>query len=413
MSRFLSRFNAISLNTYSINQMATKRKASAKKQANRADNEENRVLQWVKSEPPRAIELGTLLSVLTKGWDWSKAIAVITDTSNGQKHFKQVPINSPIKINTSKGRLYGEFFEEDESPVACILEGFEYPPEKPSKDGPSGFGVIEGKGPFFTLQARIHDPNEPTALLKAGKLAKTVVIGSTAYQYAAITLTKKASGSEFYTGNVCFANELPDRILPTQKDRFKCFCIWLNQWWGKHVDEIIKNNHDKRKQLEGECYNPEGIDLWEKQCEALMKLVAKDFPNLFAAWEKLKSAKKEPSRKDAGEEVRLAFIVDWKAVTGKPPSWVDDHGFSKDDVFIKHLYEATKGDGHSKTGKIKWWLANNWIGKKLFIMKPKQLAECYFQETGQRVTGETLARYSRAMGLKNMSKQGPAGSTKK
>jgi len=70
--------------------MATKRKASAKKQANRADNEENRVLQWVKSEPPRAIELGTLLSVLTKGWDWSKAIAVITDTSNGQKHFKRL-----------------------------------------------------------------------------------------------------------------------------------------------------------------------------------------------------------------------------------------------------------------------------------------------------------------------------------
>ena len=95
--------------------MATKRKASAKKQANRADNEENRVLQWVKSEPPRAIELGTLLSVLTKGWDWSKAIAVITDTSNGQKHFKEVPINSPIKINTSKGRLYGEFFGEDVS----------------------------------------------------------------------------------------------------------------------------------------------------------------------------------------------------------------------------------------------------------------------------------------------------------
>jgi hypothetical protein len=413
MSRFLSRFNAISLNTYSINQMATKRKASAKKQANRADNEENRVLQWVKSEPPRAIELGTLLSVLTKGWDWSKAIAVITDTSNGQKHFKQVPINSPIKINTSKGRLYGEFFEEDESPVACILEGFEYPPGKSSKDGPRGGGVIEGIGPFFSLQARIHDPNEPTALLKAGKLAKPVVIRSTAYQFAAFYVLWNAVQSNFSLPIVCFANELPDRILPPQKDWLKCFCIWLNQWWDEHLNEIEKKKDDERKQLEVECYNPENIDLWENQCEVLMKLMAKDFPNLFPAWEKLKSAKKEPSRKDAGEEVRLAFIVDWKAVTGKPPSWVDDHGFSKDDVFIKHLYEATKGDGHSKTGKIKWWLANNWIGKKLFIMKPKQLAECYFQETGQRVTGETLARYSRAMGLKNMSKQGPAGSTKK
>ena len=84
--------------------MATKRKAPAKKQANSADNEENRVLQWVKSEPPKAIELGTLLSVLTKGWDWSKAIEGITDTSKGQKHFKEAPINSPIKINTSFGR---------------------------------------------------------------------------------------------------------------------------------------------------------------------------------------------------------------------------------------------------------------------------------------------------------------------
>ena len=122
-----------------------------------------------------------------------------------------------------------------------------------------------------------------------------------------------------------------------------------------------------------------------------------------------KNAKTEHTREDARQQARLAFIAEWKAVTGTPPSWVDDRGFSKDDVLIKYLYEATEGDGCSKTGKIKWWLANNWIGKKLFIMKPKQLAECYLRETGQDVIGETLARYSRDMGLKNMRKQGPAG----
>ena len=165
MSRFLSIFTAISLKTYSTNQMTKKRKTSAKKQANSADNEESRVLRWVKSEPPKAIELGTLLSVLTKGWDWSKAIGGISDTSKGQKHFKEVPINSPIKINTSKGRLYGEFFGEDESPVACILERFEYPPGKSvvCKEGPEGDAIIEGKGSFIVQQARIKDPNGPTS----------------------------------------------------------------------------------------------------------------------------------------------------------------------------------------------------------------------------------------------------------
>ena len=83
MSRFLSGFTVIALKNYSTNQMATKRKALAKKQANSADNEENRVLQWVKSETARAIEMETLLSVLTEGWDWSKAIGVNSDTSNG------------------------------------------------------------------------------------------------------------------------------------------------------------------------------------------------------------------------------------------------------------------------------------------------------------------------------------------
>ena len=393
--------------------MATKRKASAKKQANRADNEENRVLQWVKSEPPRAIELGTLLSVLTKGWDWSKAIAVITDTSNGQKHFKQVPINSPIKINTSKGRLYGEFFGEDESPVACILEWFEYPPEKPSKDGPREFGVIEGKGPIFVQQARIHDPNEPTALLKAGKLAKPVVIGSTAYQYAAIIPTKGASGSEFRMGSVCFANELPNRILPTQKDRFKCFCIWLNQWWDEHLNEIEKKKHDKRKQLKAKCYNPEGIDPWENQCEVLRELMAKDYPNVFAAWDKRKFAKTEEAKKVVLQEIRLAFIVDWTTVTGKRPSMADEAELWRIDDFIIKLAKTIKRKVGSKLNAKTWWLAKNWTEKELVIMEPEQLAECYSHETGQKGRGDSLARLAHRIGLVNMVKQGPKGPRKK
>jgi len=411
MSRFLSRFTAISLKTYSTNQMATKRKASAKKQANRADNEENRVLQWVKSEPPRAIEMGTLLSVLTEGWDWSKAIGVSSDTSNGQRHFKEVPINSPIKINTSKGRLYGEFFGEDESPVACILEGFEYPPGKPvvCKEGPKGVAIIEGKGSFIVQQARIKDPNGPTSLLKSGKLAKPVVIGSTTYQFAAFSLSWNAIKSNFCLRVVCFANELPDRILPIEKDRLNYFCIWLNQWWGKHFDEIVQKKRDEKKKLMAECYNPEGIDPWENQCEVLRNLMVEDYPKLFAAWEMLKNAKTEHAREDARQKARLAFIAEWKAVTGTPPSWVDDRGFSQDDDFIELLFNATKKNPGSKSGADKWWLAINWTGKKLLIMKPKQLAECYFQETGQNVSGDTLARYSRDIGLKNMRKQGPTG----
>ena len=221
--------------------------------------------------------MGTLLSVLTKGWDWSKAIGVNSDTSNGQKHFKEVPINSPIKINTSKGRLYGEFFGEDESPVACILEGFEYPPGKPvvCKEGPKGVAIIEGKGSFIVQQARIKDPNGPTSLLKSGKLAKPVVIGSTAYQFAAFSLSWNAIQSNFGLRVVCFANELPDRILPTEKDRLNYFCIWLNQWWGEHFDEIVQKKRDEKKQLMAECYNPEGIDPWENQCEVLMKLMVR------------------------------------------------------------------------------------------------------------------------------------------
>ena len=293
--------------------------------------------------------------------------------------------------------------------MACILEGFEYYEKCPAKsDGPRGVIMVEGKAPQF-----FEKKEKSLGIDKAGKLAKPVVIGSTAYQYAAIILTKGGSGSEFRMGIVCFAIELPDRILPTQKDRFKCFCIWLNQWWDKHVEEIVKKKDDERKQLEVECYNPENIDLWENQREVLRGLMAKDYPKLFAEWEIQKNAKTEHTREDARQKARLAFIAEWKAVTGTLPSWVDDRGFSKDDVLIKYLYEATEGDGCSKTGKIKWWLANNWIGKKLFIMKPKQLADCYLRETVQEIMGETLARYSRDMGLKNMRKQGPGGPTKK
>ena len=368
-------------------------------------------MQWVKSEPPRAIEMGTLLSVLTEGWDWSKAIGVSSDTSNGQRHFKEVSINSPIKINTSKGRLYGEFFGEDESPVACILEGFEYPPGKPvvSKEGPKGVAIIEGKGSFIVQQARIKDPNGPTSLLKSGKLAKPVVIGSTAYQFAAFSLSWNAIKSNFCLRVVCFANELPDRILPTEKDRLNYFCIWLHQWWGEHFDEIVQKKRDEKKQLMAECYNPEGIDPWENQCEVLRNLMVEDYPKLFAAWEMLKNAKTEHAREDARQKARLAFIAEWKAVTGTPPSWMDDRGFSQDDDFIELLFNATKKNPGSKSGADKWWLAINWTGKKLLIMKPKQLAECYFQETGQNVSGDTLARYSRDIGLKNMRKQGPTG----
>ena len=383
MSRFLSRFTAISLKTYSTNQMATKRKASAKKQANRADNEENRVLQWVKSEPPRAIEMGTLLSVLTEGWDWSKAIGVNSDTSNGQKHFKEVPINSPIKINTSKGRLYGEFFGEEESPVACILEGFEYPPGKPvvCKEGPKGVAIIEGKGSFIVQQARIKDPNGPTSLLKSGKLAKPVVIGSTAYQFAAFSLSWNAIQSNFGLWVVCFANELPNRILPTEKDRLNYFCIWLNQWWGEHFDEIVQKKRDEKKQLMAECYNPEGIDPWENQCVVLRNLTAKDYPKLFAAWGKRKFAKSEEEKKGVLQEIRLAHIVDETAITGKRPSIAFEEELWRNDTlidaFILKLAQSMKGKVGSKTNSKKWWLAINWTEKKLFKMNDKQLAKCF------------------------------------
>jgi len=386
MSRFLSIFTAISLKTYSTDQMAAKRKASTKTLPSQARGNENPFGLLVECAPIKSIELESSLAALTVGWDWGEGISV--------------------NLNTSEGRLNLEFLSDEGTPVACILEGFTFYENCPAKSGgPEGIMMAESKKPEVCSNVQRGFGER---LIKSGKLTKPLVMGSTAFQYAAFIL-RKVSNSAFRQPVVCFAVEIPQLKSPTDESPLWRFAFWLDQWWDKHVKGIVKKKDDERKQLMAECYNPEGIDPWENQCEVLRNLMAEDYPKLFAAWEMLKNAKTEHAREDARQKARLAFIAEWKAVTGTPPSWVDDRGFSQDDDFIELLFNATKKNPGSKSGADKWWLAINWTGKKLLIMKPKQLAECYFQETGQNVSGDTLARYSRDIGLKNMRKQGPTG----
>jgi hypothetical protein len=366
--------------------MPSKRKTSAKTLPSQVRGNDNPFGLLVECAPIKPIELDSSLAVLTEGWDWGEGITV--------------------NLNTSKARLNLEFLNDGGTSEACILEGFEYYEKCPAKsDGPRGAIMVEGKAPQF-----FEKKEKSLGIDKAGKLAKPVVIGSTAYQYAAIILTKGGSGSEFRMGIVCFAIELPDRILPTQKDRFKCFCIWLNQWWDKHVEGIVKQKDDERKQLMVECYNPEGIDPWKNQRAVLRNLTAKDYPNLFAAWGKRKFAKSEEEKKRGLQEIKLAYIVDRTAITGKRPLIAVEEelwGNHNLDTFILKLAQSMKGKVGSKINSKKWWLAINWTEKKLFRMNDKQLAKCFIKEVNQTATGHDLRESARRSGLIFLLKRGP------
>jgi len=367
--------------------MPSKRKTSAKTLPSQVRGNDNPFGLLVECAPIKSIELDSSLAVLTEGWDWGEGITV--------------------NLNTSKARLNLEFLNDEGTSLACILEGFEYFEKFPAKsDGPRGVMMVEGKTPMF-----FEKKEKSLGIDKAGKLVKPVVIGSTAYQYAAIILTKGVSDSEFRMGIVCFAIKLPDRILPTQKDRFKCFCIWLNQWWDKHVVGIVKKKDDERKQLMVECYNPEGIDPWKNQRTVLRNLMAEDYPKLFAAWGKRKFAKSEEDKKRGLQEIKLAYIVDQTAITGKRPSIaVEEELWGNDtliDDFILKLAQSMKGKVGSKTNSKKWWLAINWTEKKLFKMNDKQLAKCFKREVNQTASGHDLRENARRVGLIFLLKRGP------
>ena len=388
MSRFFSTFTAISLKTRSTDQMAAKRKASTKTLPSQARGNENPFGLLVECAPIKSIELESSLASLTEGWDWGEGISV--------------------NLNTSEGRLNLEFLSDEGTPVACILEGFTFYENCPAKSGgPEGIMMAESKKPEVCSNVQRGFGER---LIKSGKLTKPLVMGSTAFQYAAFIL-RKVSNSAFRQPVVCFAVEIPQLKSPTDESPLWRFAFWLDQWWDKHVKGIVKKKDDERKQLMAECYNPEGIDPWENQCEVLRNLTAKDYPKLFAAWGKRKFAKSEEEKKEVLQEIRLAYIIDETAITGKRPSIAFEEELWRNDTlidaFILKLAQSMKGKVGSKTNSKKWWLAINWTEKKLFKMNDKQLAKCFKKEVNQTASGHDLRENARRIGLIFLLKRGP------
>ena len=185
------------------------------------------------------------------------------------------------------------------------------------------------------------------------------------------------------------------------------FVAWFYRWWDWHVLQMAQINLQRKNDLlekahQGDTY----IDPWINQADVLRELTKKDFPKLFSTWKEYKTAVTENQKQAVKDKARFAFIAEWKRVTGKTPTFIDDSRLATDEDAVNYLHAAQSSITGSKTNNTVWWLAINWTKCELFLKNAKGILKSYQRETGNKTTEYSLRKAVERAGLRPLIRRG-------
>ena len=227
------------------------------------------------------------------------------------------------------------------------------------------------------------------------------------FQYGAFIFRTDKLTNELKVSLACLAQSSLFLRITNKTKSLETFGAWFYGWWDWHVEQRAQINLQRKNELlekahQGDTY----IDPWINQVEVLTKLKKKDFPKLFVTWEALKKSKSQKCDSEIKKKARFAFIAEWRALTGKTPKWIDQSELTFDEKAVAYLCRAHSRKAGSKSNALTWWLAINWTKYELFLKNPKELAECYFEKTGVKISSSAIKQARYLAELKSRLKRG-------
>jgi hypothetical protein len=141
----------------------------------------------------------------------------------------------------------------------------------------------------------------------------------------------------------------------------------------------------------------------------MVKLLKKEWPQLFAATENLKLAKNEAERADCQRRVLIAYLADNKSLNGCHSNVRQEEAakLSRDDDYLRLMNEAMNAP-KGRVPKIDWQLLNGWIEKNYYRMNDKALEQAFNRDWKYEPSrkGNTLAKRAHTIGLISALKRG-------
>ena len=141
----------------------------------------------------------------------------------------------------------------------------------------------------------------------------------------------------------------------------------------------------------------------------MRSLLRKEWPEVAAAMDGLKTAKTEAEREDWRRKGFLAYIADHTALHGKRPD-VELAEAAKlwcDDDYVRTIAKALDAP-RGRVDKRDWQLAQGWMEKGYYRMSEAEIETAFARDWNytKPIKGNTLARRARTIGLQFALKRG-------
>lgn len=248
--------------------------------------------------------------------------------------------------------------------------------------------------------------------LKIKKLDPPKIINADSFRYQVTVYEGDVEPTEpvqlFYFAKIP-SNIKKDRQIRTWLANF------VENFCRKEIqDSQAKSAELERKRLENTParlpFEANTIDHHQNWRDVGTKLLRKEWICFFQANDRLIEAKTEVEKTHLRVEVWKAYIIDYKALTGKLPQLAEAEKAEllADDKFIHSLNEAMNRP-KSSVDIVTWQLFRGWIIKNYYRMNDTALQKAFNKDWNYKPNqhkGNTLAKRARGLGLLFALKRG-------